>query len=521
MTRPVRLTSRHPCRPASGRLTGRAIRAAALAAVASLVAASFGGAADWPMGGRAGDRNPVSPEATAPADWEFGSETLKPRNVRWNVPVGTSCRAMGGPVVSGGLVWVGTVEYDPGRVDRPTLACYRERDGVLVYQYKSDRLPNRLAEWRGHSLTGSPMAEGDRLWFVTNRREVVCLDTGLLRLGTGDARVVWKLDMVDRLKVSPSWVHTSWPDEHGSPVGYGEFLYVPTGNAVTNDGGRLSINAPAAPSLVCLRKSTGEVVWSDNSPGPVLLTGHRASPLVAEISGRVLVIHPQGDGWVRAFEALTGKLVWKFDVNPKTAVGDRVFSEAGRVGVFGTPVFAGGRVFLATGVNPESVGEPGRLFCLDPMRFGDVSSTLVIDSVKERPNPNSAVVWEFASAGPAEGDRMHQSLGSVAVHSGLVFAADTYGFVHCLDAKTGRQQWSHNCKAAVFGNPLVAGGHLYVADNAGVTWVLDAKATGRVHGRFEADRSVFAGPVFANGTLYILTERRLYAIGTNPVERPK
>jgi outer membrane protein assembly factor BamB len=76
------------------------------------------------------------------------------------------------------------------------------------------------------------------------------------------------------------------------------------------------------PVLGLLNKNTGEVVWEDNSPGTQIIFGEFASPLIIETGGVAQVIAPQGDGWVRSFEAKTGKLLWKFDINPK-AVTDQ------------------------------------------------------------------------------------------------------------------------------------------------------------------------------------------------------
>src|SRR5262245_14058879 len=86
-------------------------------------------ATDWPMGGRSSDRNPVSPEKNAPTDWHTGDETTKPRNIKWSVKVEGGSRAIGGPVVSGGLIWVGSTDanYDDedDKRDNAVLACYR------------------------------------------------------------------------------------------------------------------------------------------------------------------------------------------------------------------------------------------------------------------------------------------------------------------------------------------------------------------------------------------------------------
>ena len=95
-------------------------------------------------------------------------------------------------------------------------------------------------------------------------------------------------------------------------------LYVVTHNGL--DEQREKVAAPDAPSLVCLEKATGKLVWKDNSPGKDILEHQISSPLVVEIQGKPQVVVGQGDGWLRSFDAATGKLIWKCDLNEKDAV---------------------------------------------------------------------------------------------------------------------------------------------------------------------------------------------------------
>ncbi len=107
---------------------------------------------------------------------------------------------------------------------------------------------------------------------------------------------------------------------------------------------------------------------------------------------------------------LKAPLLWKFDCNLKTAL----WKEGGlgdRATLVATPVLAGGRVYIATGDDPEFGEGPGRLWCVDMARRGDASAELVVDC-QGRPvpprrvravdpaagevvlaNPNSAAVW--------------------------------------------------------------------------------------------------------------------------------
>ena len=472
-------------------------------------------AADWPMGGRSADRNPVSLEKNPPTDWQIETEGKKPRNIKWARRVEGGSYALGGPVVAGGFVWVGATDChsDPKNenLDNAVLACFRESDGKLLYRYVSPRL-GRWQDWPSHGLSGSPLVEGDRLWFCTNRREVICLDLEPLRTGKGDPRVMWKLDMVKEFALDPFDLHIPSHNRHGSPAAYKDFIYVPTGNGINCDP-RIE-GTPDGVALACLHKDTGKIVWKVNSPGPDHRFGHYASALVVETGGKGQVIHPQGDGWVRSFDAETGKLLWKFDPNPVGVkwIDEREPAEVARNCVMGTPVYAGGRVYFAHGRAPEASGGPGRLFCVDPTKTGDVSAELDDGKGKGKPNPNSALVWSFTKDGPKETDRMHMLLSSIAVHDGFVIAADRHGIVHCFDEKTGKRHWWHSTKATVDGSLLVADGKVYVGVDAGDVHVLELAKVKKVIAKHEFDQPIDAPPVFANGVLYVLTRGYLYAI---------
>ncbi len=470
-------------------------------------------AADWPMGGRANDRNPVSLEKNAPTDWAFPTKETKARNITWSVKTGGS-RNIGGPVVSGGLVWIGTNDYEPDeKRDLSILACYRESDGKPLYRHSTPRIPlprsfRFIKDLPGQGLSCSPLVEGDRLWFTSNRREIVCLDIGPLRKGTGEAKELWKFDMIGELKVEPRVACLPGYDSYGSLASYKNLLFAFTGN-----GGDIYRTEPAAkaPSIVCVRKDSGKVVWQDKPPTKDLMKGQYSSPLVVEAGGRTQVIHSQGDGWVRSFDAETGKLIWKFDVDPRGSGKEdgwlpKYYSVA-------TPVFANARVYFAIGFHPDHIGDKGgRLFCIDPSKTGDVSPELEHKPGTWKPNPNSALVWEFTHAGTIKTGRFHHLLDSVAVADGFVVATDSDGLVHVLDEKTGRRHWWHDTKARSYSHPLIVDDKIYVTNEGGDAFVFELSKSKKVLAKIEADASFIAPPVFANGTLYLMTETTLHAI---------
>src|SRR5205823_4262179 len=102
------------------------------------------------------------------------------------------------------------------------------------------------------------------------------------------------------------------------------------------------------------------------------------SPTVAEIQGHVQVIVPQSDGWVRAFEPETGKRLWEFDINPKTAIYN--WNRTSRNFPLASAVVYEDRVYIGSGRDIEFGGGPGRLVCIDATQRGDVSSELAVNA---------------------------------------------------------------------------------------------------------------------------------------------
>jgi outer membrane protein assembly factor BamB len=274
------------------------------------------------------------------------------------------------------------------------------------------------------------------------------------------------------------------------------------------------------------------VLWTDHSPGKNILEHQISSPLVVEVNGKPQAIVAQGDGWLRAFDANTGKVIWKCDLNPKNtrwAIGG-----ATRNYVVATPVYYDGRVYVATGLQIEAFVGPAELVCVDPTKTGDVSRELDDGPGKGKPNPNSAVVWHTPREVPADAPRIMagkrrdrdllrsrdfyfgRSVAGCVAHDGLVYAADVQGVFYCFDAKTGRLYWADDLKGSVRGQLLWADGMVFVVTDDGDHIVFAHGKEKKLVKRVEGEKQFYAGPVFANGTLYLTTDDTLFA-----VRRPK
>ena len=459
---------------------------------------------DWPVLGRDKTRNAVSPEKNPPQWWQppitVGPDRRAGKNIKWEAPLPhrTKCD----PVVANGLVWVGSRErLNKGR-SASVLACYREKDGKLLYQYRVPDPAEGVGTWdAGH--TSSPLIEADRLWFTTPSSETVCLDVGPLRRGDGEPKELWKVDMIKQLRIFPSYAPMGYGKTCSIPASYKDRIYVCTGNAANEEG---KVPQPKAPSLVCFDKNTGKVLWSDNSPGDQILDRQWCSPLVMDIAGRGQVVTPQGDGWLRSFDAMTGELLWKFDTNLRS-----ITQPDQRSRLLATPVYHDGYIYIGNGHSPvDSPSLMPHFFCIDPTKRGDISPEVDAGQGKSKPNPNSGLVWRH---GGRDGKRriFDGTMSSAAISDGLVIVAETNGYLNCLDAKTGKPYWRYDVLAELPTAPLIVDKTIFAASDIDLHHVALAKDL-MVQARVELEGSTFAAPIFANGVLFLATSDKLYAI---------
>ena len=444
---------------------------------------------DWNQWGGSPLRNNTATGKNIPTDWNVGQfdddtgawKKQSARNIKWVARLGS--KTNGNPVVANGKAFIGSnngsgyLKRYPSSVDLGVLLCFNTADGKFLWQDSSEKLATgRVNDWPLEGICSAPLVEGHRLWYVSSRGEVKCLDIDKRKEGTTDEpAVLWTLDMMKTLGVSQhNMANCSVTDA-------GDILFVNTGNGV--DEAHIKVPSPFAPSFIAVDKNDGKIFWTDASPGKNILHGQWSSPAYAVLGGVPQVIFGGGDGYVYSFlgtkENVDGhpKLLWKFDCNPKESkyvLG----GQSTRNHIIGTPVIYKGLIYVGVGEDPEHGEGNGHFWCIDPTKRGDVSPELAFNVkdlehpipphreqavVKEngevaRPNPNSAAVWHYAGF-DLNGDGkldfteiMHRTLGSATVKDDLLFIADISGVLHCLDAKTGKPHWAYDMLAACWGS---------------------------------------------------------------------
>lgn len=510
------------------------------------------GPKDWPQWFGWSAKNNTPDGVDIPETWDVKKGT----NILWSAPLGS--QTYGNTVVANGKVYVGTNNYNgylkryPKTVDLGVLLCFDEKTGKFLWQHSSQKLPTGLVhDWPDMGICCSPYCDGDRLWYVTSRGEVVCLDSeGFLdnendspftseeNENKDEADVVWKFDMMGQLGTSP---HNMCSCSIGC---IDNVLFVCSSNGV--DESHVNIPAPKAASFFAMDRNTGKVLWTDSTPGKNILHGQWASPAYAVLGGQAQVIFGGGDGWVYSFDPAgdgqgNSKLLWKFDCNPKTAKYS-VSGKSERNHVIGTPVIYDGLVYTAIGEDPEHGEGNGHMYCIDPTKRGDVSPELAVDKdgkeivdpkdgtrrlqainpdngEKAIPNPNSAAVWHFVGE-DLNGNKkldfeeeMHRTMGTCAIKDDLLYIIDLSGAAHCLDAKTGKAYWNYDMFAASWGSVLVVDGKVYFGDEDGDVAVFKHSKEMEEIATNSCGNSVYSTPIVANDVLYITNKSTLFAIG--------
>src|SRR5688572_7554212 len=136
---------------------------------------SFCYAADQPQWGHAWTRNMVSAEKNLLAKFD----TKSGLNVKWSARLGTETHST--PIIAGGRVYIGTNNGEPRdpkhQGDRGVLMCFEEKTGAFLWQLVvPKRSEDPYFDWPKSGIASPATVEGDRVYIVSNRGEVICLD---------------------------------------------------------------------------------------------------------------------------------------------------------------------------------------------------------------------------------------------------------------------------------------------------------------------------------------------------------
>jgi outer membrane protein assembly factor BamB len=481
-------------------------------------------AADQPQWGQAWSRNMVSAERDLPDSFDPKTGT----NVKWVARLGTESYAT--PIVAGGRVYIGTNNQDPRdpkhTADSGVLLCFDEQTGRFLWQLVVPKREEDIYhDWPKTGMASPVTVEGDRVYLVSNRGEVMCLDAeGMANGNDGpyldegahmmprstnataplppstppgpkDADIIWLFDLT---KGAGIWSHDG---AHSSIIIQGDYLYLNSGTGVDNT--HRVIRTPDAPSVVVLNKKTGQLIARDREHiAPNIFHCTWSSPSIGEVNGRRLLFFGGGNGILYAFDLLqsthakeveTLHKVWELDFDP-TAPKENIHQylqnrRESPSDFYGMPVFDHNRLYVAAGGDLWWGKNECWLKCIDPAGSGNLTNN---------------VVWSYPLG--------RHVLSTPAVYDGLVFIADCGRKIHCVDAATGKACWTQDIQGDVWASPMVADGKVYLGTRAGQFWIMKASREKQVLATIELGSPVSGTVTAANGVLYIPTMNRLYAV---------
>lgn len=470
-------------------------------------------AADQAQWGQAWTRNMVSPEKGLAEKFDVKTGM----NIRWRAALGSEAHSS--PVIAGGRVIIGTNNEKPRdpkhQGDRGVLMCFDEKTGGLLWQLVvPKRVEDQYFDWPKSGISSPATVEGERVYVVTNRGEVACLDAkGMangndgpfrdegrhmtpadapaMEPGALDADILWITDLT---KEAGIWSHDA---AHSSILVRGPHLYLNSGTGVDNTHRR--IRTPDAPGLVVVDKATGKLLARDRENiAPNIFHACWSAPSMAEVNGLPLIFFCGGNGIVYAFEPLdpaasgdalqTLKKVWQYDPDPTAPKSDvHVYNQNRTEGpsiIHGMPVFHDGRLYLAGG---------GDLW------WGKTESWLqCVDAAK------GVRLWGLPLG--------KHVMSTPAVEGDLCFIADTDRIVRCVHAVTGREFWSHETQGDFWASPVIADGRVYVGTRRGDFWVFAASPDKKVLHQTHLGAPVSGTVGVANKTVYIATMTDLLAV---------
>ena len=419
-----------------------------------------------------------------------------------------------------------------GRIIVDELFCLDFATGALLWR-GAKGVPN------GYSATAT--IDGDRVYTVTSKGVILCLDLFSEKKGAKEGIVIWSYDM-KKLGVFLKYPASS------SPLIIGDYLYVGTGNERL----RTCLEfCPLAPSLIALNKRTGQLVARDDEQmGAHIYKGQWSSPSSGVVNGQTQIYYGNGDGVCYAFEPvdpsakvtpdqfITTKLrhqparfiIQKGSAAEILAAKAAAIEEMKKIEqATGIPV---GEVLMTRGGDLPTVvsstdARVPDVPCLKKIWSADCNPKEYKEDASGMPVPrgcvgcpNSAIsilatpvfyknkvyvaLGRDANEGLQGGNlvcidatrkgdmksgewlwshKINRSASTVAVADGLVYAVDFGATVYCFDAETGKKYWEYLCVADP-SSGWAGVGHCY------------------------------ASPLVADGKLYIRTLKKLFVFAT-------
>jgi len=221
--------------------------------------------------------------------------------------------------------------------------------------------------------------------------------------------------------------------------------------------------------LAALDRATGKVVWRTERK-TTGVNGSYGTPVVSRVVGKPQLLL-SGMGEVSGYDPETGKRLW-WCTGPADITGSTV-------------AFSDDLAFASGGYPRQEV------LAVRADGTGDVT-------------PNH-VVWSTRK-GVAY-------VPSPLYHDGYLYVQADSGMATCWEAATGKQIWQERLEGGFTASPVLAGELMYVTNEAGRTYVLQAGPKFKQVAVNNLKEGIMATLVPCGGQLFLRSDHHLYCIG--------
>lgn len=105
------------------------------------------------------------------------------------------------------------------------------------------------------------------------------------------------------------------------------------------------------------------------------------------------------------------------------------------------------------------------------------------------------------------------NVASMVLADGLLYMVEDGGEATCFEAATGEVVWQTELEGKFSSSPVLAGGHVYVANEAGLVHVFKVGREFEAVAQNDLADGGFASPVVCGGRVYLRTLHHLYCLG--------
>lgn len=226
--------------------------------------------------------------------------------------------------------------------------------------------------------------------------------------------------------------------------------------------------------MSALDVTTGREVWRtprDANPSwstPAILEGGGHTELVVNAAP-----------FIQGYDPATGKELWR--LSPSTT------------NTTPTPIAGEGLFFVTNGYNP---GKP--IYAVVPGSRGDLT-------LKNGATRSDAIAWSNQRDGPY--------MATPLLYRGILYVMSTRGVLTTFEPRTGRQIYQQRIAAGGYSaSPIAADGRVYIASEEGDVYTIRAGRDFEILATSAMREPVLATPALATDTMYIRTERAVYAL---------